>query len=277
MDNQTISKKEIFRYLIFSLIIVIFIYFLQTRTNNTKLVFCDVGQGDAIYLRIKNKIDVLIDAGPAKSVLNCLGRHMPFWDKRIEIVFLTHHDRDHYQGFFEIIKRYQINNFFTIYYRFDSQTYKKLERKIKNKKINYQYVYKNQKLSVLNSDFLLLWPPKNLKTYDSNDYSLIIFYKEGKNKVLFTGDSSLTSLSLVLKENFELIKNLKIMKIPHHGSKYSLNTQILKLADPEIVVISVGKNNSYGHPDKKVIDMFEALKIKIKRTDLDGEVVFSLK
>ncbi len=278
MNQSIISKKELIKFSLMSLLIVLIIFIFLISDKQTKIVFCNVGQGDAIYIRISNKTDVLIDAGPNRTVLNCLGKHMPFWDKKIEIAFLSHHDKDHYFGYFEIIKRYQIDNFLTVNFPVNNQTYKNLEKEIFKKKINYRYLYKNDFIKMDNNQFILLWPDKNIKSNDSNDYSLIFLYEQSNFKVLFTGDASLKSLNLALNSKlFKTNKKINILKIPHHGSKNNLNKKILQLVNPDIAVISVGKNNPYGHPNKKILDFLNALKIKIKRTDLDGEIVFKIK
>lgn len=240
----------------------------------TKVVFCDVGQGDAVYIRIRNKIDVMIDAGPDKKILNCLGKHMPFWDRTIEVVFLSHHDSDHYGGLSYIIDRYRIGQILTIDYRFDTQSYKKLVENIENKSILYYYAYKGEKFSILDSTFGIYWPPKDLKTYDSNDYSLIILFQENDFRLLLTGDASPLSLNRLSEDS---LNDVDILKIPHHGSKNGLTKKFLELANPDMAVISVGENNRYGHPSKQVLDLLYARNIKIKRTDKDGDIVFKLK
>ena len=82
MEELNISKKQIILILTFSLFIFFGYFLFQNLDSKTKIVFCDVGQGDATYIRVKNKVDVLIDAGPDKKILNCLGKHMPFGIKR---------------------------------------------------------------------------------------------------------------------------------------------------------------------------------------------------
>jgi len=273
MNPSPVTKKETILAIIFSLIIIFLISISQINDQRTKIVFCDVGQGDAAYIRIKNQVDVLIDAGPDKKVLNCLGKHMPFWDRKIELAFLSHHDKDHYGGFSFVTDRYKIYKFITIDYRFDSKTYKQLEDKIKKKKIDYQFGFQGENFSIANDNFIMYWPPKDLKSYYSNEYSLVFLFEEENFRVLFTGDSSpfvMNSLSS------QPINKVNILKIPHHGSKNGLTKNFLELADPEIGVISVGKNNSYGHPSKQVLDMLKAKNVKVKRTDEDGEIVFKL-
>lgn len=276
METISIGKKHIILTIILS-IIAFFIYFLFYFFNQkTVIVFCDVGQGDGAYIRIKNKIDLVIDAGPNKQILNCLGRYMPFWDKKIELAILTHPNKDHYGGFFYLIDRYQIDYFLTVESPFTSLNYQLLLNKIKNKKILTIYKTQNEKIFFKDVKRVFLeffWPPKNLVSSEDNDYSLVFIYQEGFYRVLFTGDASNFVLNNLLKQP---ISNINILKIPHHGSKNGLTKNFLLLAKPMVAVISVGKNNQYGHPSKIILDMLQAQKIKVKRTDKQGNIVFRL-
>ncbi|EKE13792.1 MAG: hypothetical protein ACD_12C00813G0001, partial [uncultured bacterium] len=240
--------------------------------NRTKIIFCNVGQGDAAYIRIKNKIDVLIDAGPDKSVLSCLGRYMPFWDRKIELAFLSHPNNDHYNGYFFIIDRYKIDKFITVNTSnfIVSKTYKKLLNKISEKNIPIIFKYSGDKITLEMGELRLLWPPRGFNSSNDNDFSSVILF----NGVLFTGDSSPFVLGRL---SHGAIGKVNVLKIPHHGSKNGLTRNFLDLADPTTAVISVGKNNSYGHPSHEVLNMLKAKNIKIQRTDEDGDILFNSK
>lgn len=278
MNLSLISNKDLIKAFFLGLAIALLALFIQLSDKHTKIVFCDVGQGDAAYIRIKNKIDVVIDSGSNQDVLNCLGKHMPFWDKKIELAILSHHDIDHFGGFLYLIDRYQIDKFITIYYRFDSKSYKQLEDKLTKQRVEYKFTYQGRNINILNDSFRFYWPPLDLKSYDSNDYSLVFLFEEEGFRALFTGDASSKALTLLNRKAYiNILSKINILKIPHHGSKNGLTRKFLDLADPRLVVISVGKNNSYGHPSKEVLDMLKAKNIVIKRTDEEGDVVFNLK
>ncbi|MFH0979759.1 MAG: hypothetical protein V1803_02345 [Candidatus Roizmanbacteria bacterium] len=262
--------------------IIFLIIFSQINDRRTKIVFCDVGQGDAAYIRIKNRVDVLIDAGPDRKILNCLGRHMPFWDRKIELGILSHPNKDHYGGFSFILDRYQLDNFLTVKSVITSKTYKGLVNKIVAKEIPFQFKIAGDKIKIENDEFIFFWPPVDFKSYQDNDYSLVFLFKENGFKALFTGDSSQMVLDRIASSSTSSlprndIPNIDILKIPHHGSAQGLTKKFLELADPKVAVINVGKNNQYGHPVKAVLDMLKAKNIKIKRTDKDGDIVFKLK
>ncbi|MGB9882969.1 MAG: ComEC/Rec2 family competence protein [Microgenomates group bacterium] len=282
METVRISKKQLFIILIFliifSAISFLVYFFIRNLDQRTTLVFCNVGQGDAAYLRIKNKIDVLIDAGPDKSILSCLGKYMPFWDKKIELAFLSHPNKDHYQGFYFINDRYKIDYFITIDSPFISQAYKNLLEKLQKKQVTILKKFTDDQIKIDNDLFWFFWPDKDFVSKDDNDYSHLLLFQENDFKVLFTGDASQKILNLLANQTqINFLKNVNIIKIPHHGSKNGMNQKFLQIIRPQIAVISVGKNNSYGHPAKEVLDLLEALKIITKRTDKDGDVVFKLK
>lgn len=212
------------------------------KLSNGKLqvVFCDVGQGDAIYLKTPKGLDILVDGGPDNKVLSCLGRHMPFWDRKIEMVFLTHPHSDHQTGIVAVRQRYQVGEYFDTLVAGD---------KIKTKD---------------GIEINVLWP--FIRTEDQNNSSLVLKI----NTILLTGDAALSVIGP--QDGFG---GVDIFKVPHHGSKTSLDEAVLKLISPEIAVISVGRDNSFGHPAPETISLLEKYGIKIRRTDLDGEIVLT--
>ncbi len=273
MKNDLIGKKQLIVAFIFSLLVCAIIFISSYSDTRTKIVFCDVGQGDAIYLRIKNKVDVLVDAGPDRHVLDCLGRHMPFFDRKIELAMISHPDKDHIGGFIPVIDRYRVDMIYSVPIKETTTTYKQLIKKITDKKISIFHPFAGYKIKILDDFIGFYWPIKDLSA-DTNDLSLVFLLQESEFSVLFTGDISLSILERVLGQS--KIK-IDVLKIPHHGSKYNLSKKILSLADPKIAVISCGKNNSYGHPAREVLEILEAKKIKIRRTDMEGDIVFKLK
>jgi len=294
MFESPIKKQDLIIFSIFSLIIVFVIFLSSFFDQRTKIVFCNVGQGDAAYIRVNNEIDVLIDAGPDKSVLSCLGKYMPFWDRKIEMAFLSHPNNDHYNGYFFIVDRYKIDKFITVNTNnlIVSKTYKKLIEKIKNKNIPVLFKYSGDKMifgrGLINQTptFTFFWPHKNFKSSNDNDFSSVILFSfvgvlpaspagghEKPFRLLFTGDASPFVMDRLSHSS---IGKVDMLKIPHHGSKNGLTKKFLDLADPKVAVISVGKNNSYGHPSNYIMDILKAKNINIRRTDVEGDIIFKL-
>ena len=273
MNPFPVSKKTAFFTFFLSLLVILIIFFHSFTDGRTKIVFCNVSQGDAAYIRINNSVDVLIDAGPDKSVLSCLGKYMPFWDRKIELAFLSHPNTDHYNGYFFIADRYQIDKFITVKSPIVSKTYQKLVDKITNKKISFLFQVAGDKIKIQDSQFIFYWPPVNFVSSNDNDYSSVFSLEKNGFRLLFTGDASPFVLGRLSHGS---LRKINILKVPHHGSKNGLIKIFLKLADPGIAVISVGKNNSYGHPHQQVLDMLKAKNIHIRRTDKEGDIVFRI-
>ncbi len=303
MDKSPVSFQSIVFTIAFSSVVLFLIGFQDIFYNKTKIVFCDVGQGDAAYIRTKEKQDILIDAGSDRKVLSCLGRYMPFYDRKIELAFLSHPQKDHYGGYLEIVDRYQIDNFIVDPLDNDNQSFNLLKRKLKEKKIKVKNLYAGERIVLGDGDkqrllITFLWPSRqylaenvNEKNFSSkrsvlgafstnsdlNDFSAVFIFSQGDFNVLFTGDASPKALNSLVGTIHELsLQNIDILKIPHHGSKNGLTKEFLMLADPDLSVISVGKNNTYGHPAKEILDMFKALRKKYLRTDEKGDVVIEV-
>ena len=281
MQESPIKAKPLLFALFASSLIVLMVFLIQFFDTHTKIVFCDVGQGDATYIRIKNKVNLFIDAWPNRKVLQCLGKYIPFWDKEIELAFITHRDSDHYGGFIDIVDRYKIGKFITIKSKSSSKTYELFEKKAKSRSILFDFYSAGDKIKILDSNILFFWPPKELKSSKDNEESLVFLFQEKDFKVIFTGDSTPAALQKLVSTNsvkdILQLKNVDVLKVPHHGSSLGLTSSFLKLADPKVAVISVGSNNPYGHPRRQILDLLEARNIEIKRTDKDGDIKFILK
>ena len=277
MIDSPFSKKDLLLAIFFSLIVIGLIVIGSFFDTRTKIVFCDVGQGDGAYIRIKNRVDLVIDAGPDNKILNCLGKHMPFYDRKIELAILSHPQKDHYYGFIEISKRYKIDRFVLSKADSTKQSFIKLKDIIKNKKIKVVYVMADNTINIINDRIYILWPNHILNTADDNINSLVFLFQEDNFKALFTGDANAYILDILLEESKTIISPVNILKIPHHGSKNSLSEKLFRSANPRLAVISVGKNNSYGHPTKEVLNSLKALNIKIMRTDEKGDIVYKLR
>ncbi|MDO8658851.1 MAG: MBL fold metallo-hydrolase [Candidatus Levybacteria bacterium] len=256
----------------------IFLY-QKARFNDGKIhiVFCNVGQGDGIFIRTPKGVDILVDGGPDQSILSCLSNHMPFWDREIEVVILTHPHEDHLAGLVPLIKKYKVLSFYTEEVSGRTQTYKEFTKLLKAKNINSKFLLSGSKFSLSDgTSFKILWPsiytvhkkqPLNVN-FDLNGLSVIGVLSFKEFNVLLTGDGG----SIVENQIAKTIGDIDILKVPHHGSKTGMDKEFLKKIKPELAVISAGKNNSYGHPAKEMLDLLESFNIKTLRTDIDGEI-----
>lgn len=245
--------------------------------DGAKIVFCNVGQGDAIYIRTMAKKDILIDAGRDKRVLECLSKYMPLYDRTIEMAFLSHTDADHYGGYLNVLKRYTVRTFVKNASMSDS-LFQKFESLIKAQTTVIS-LYQGDIAVLDRARFYIVWPPKDMvekKRYQlTNEISQIMIFDEGKIRVLLTGDidpASTTHLLSSCQWCHQLYGDVPILKVPHHGAANGLTSQLLQTIHPELSIISVGKN-SYGHPSSSILSLFRTLDSRYLRTDEEGDIV----
>ena len=255
--------------LFISLIALVVIFGLTLPSKKAQVVVCDVGQGDAILATYKN-IQILIDVGPNnKKVLTCLDKHVPFWDKTIEVVILTHGDSDHVGGLDDVNRSYKVGQYFS-----NGWLSQEIEQKISSKKIG-----QNDVINTNMFDFEVVNPDKNkegLIDENKNGVAGFLDYKGDKKWSIFlSGDiEKETEQRLVWRE---ILKDqVDVLKVSHHGSEAATSEELLDFLKPKMAVISVGKDNRFGHPRGEVLERLNKRSIEIKRTDTDGEVVFKL-
>lgn len=254
---------------LFLAVISLWIAFFTPKSKNFRLIACDVGQGDAI-LAVYGDIQVLTDGGPGETVLTCLEKYMPFWDREIELVVLTHPQLDHYGGLIEVFKRYKVNAFLTNDFDAGTQGLEALKNAVggSGARVIYPGVGTRIRVGMIYLD--ILHPPDGLNSTKINDYSIVTILTFRDFEALLTGDIENEIGNEIAEKG--LVKDVDYIKIPHHGSKNGLTPVLLEESRPEIAVISVGKKNSYGHPNKGVLDMLFAAGAKVFRTDELGDV-----
>jgi competence protein ComEC len=236
--------------------------------------FFDVGQGDAIFIQTPKRNQILIDGGQSSVILEKLGKEMPFWDRSIDLIILTHPERDHLVGLLEVFKKYKVENIFWTGIKRDIPEYQEWQKLIKKERAKIYIIPFVQKVTIgkdISMNFL--YPIENLadKEYqNSNDTSIVAKLNFNQNSFLFTGDISKS----VEEELINYYQNLKsdVLKVAHHGSKTSTSEEFLKKILPKIAVIMVGKENPYGHPHQEVLEILNKFGIRVLRTDENGDV-----
>lgn len=240
--------------------------------NDGKLHFvvCDVGQGDGIFIRTPKGADILIDGGPDESILSCLTNHMPFWDRNIELVILTHPHSDHLTGLLAVLKRYNVSYFYKGG-REDknSNQLTELEKLLKEKGLAIKSLSQGDKFNFKDKVlFTTLWPIKeHAFNADENDQSVVELLSFGDFQTLLTGDLEASYINKI-----QIKEPIEILKIPHHGSKTGTTKEMLQKINPGLAIISVGKNNRYHHPAGETLKIIKDLNINVLRTDLNGEI-----
>jgi competence protein ComEC len=239
--------------------------------------FFDVGQGDAIFIETPERHQILIDGGSTSIILKKLGKEMPFWDRTIDLIILTHPEHDHLAGLIEILKRYKVENILWTGVQRDTAGFREWQKLIEEEKAKIFIAQAGQKihLSRFNLDKYIevLYPFENLegkKFKNTNNTSIIAKLVFSENSFLFTGDAY-KSVELSLVEKGMDIDS-DVLKVGHHGSKTSSTSEFIEKVSPEIAVISVGKDNNYGHPHPETLETLEKYDINVLRTDINGDV-----
>jgi len=264
-----------------------------------RLIFCDVGQGDAILVTY-GFWQLLVDGGPDATVLNCLDKYVPFWDRKIEILVATHPDSDHIIGLTEVMKRYRLGRVIVPPVAKNSPDFMQFRQELVDagltpeKIINPCYGTKVQlnhriKAEVVSNcskiRSIYLWESQlseqqlsailnshQLEISNYNNLSIVLLLTIGHEQVLLTGDLEQDGERALLEQG--VITKVDILKVGHHGSKTSSSPELLEVTQPEKAVISSGQNNSYGHPHPEVIDRLTQLGVQIMRTDQTGNIIF---
>ncbi|HUW24230.1 MAG TPA: hypothetical protein VMW04_01245 [Patescibacteria group bacterium] len=260
-----------------------------------QLVFCNVDQGDAILLS-RGSEQMLIDGGPNENVLACLGRHLPFYDRTIEMVALTHPEADHLTGLIAVLEKYQVEYFLSSPVGNQSDAFSTLLEKIKKQSPMPKVInpYEGDKIKFDNLEIVVLWPEKHwlanqltncelsncplkerilgMSTERKlNDFSLVFLLRWPKFTVLLMGDADSRVQEEIMVDNN--LPKVNLLKFPHHGSKTGLREDFLALIKPKEAVISVGRN-SYGHPTAEALELLDKYKVEIRRTDLEGDIEY---
>jgi competence protein ComEC len=266
------------------IIIVFFLFgdFLLWREifllDQGKVIFFNVGQGDAILIKTKEHHYILIDGGPqGKLLLKKLSQELPFWNKKIDLIFLTHPERDHLEGLLSVLDNYKVENIIWTGIKRNTEIYKVFEEKIKKENAKIYFAKANLKVIAGSNIFLVLYPFESLKDLNfeksCNETSLVLELFSENKKFLFTGDISQKEEEKIYTKYAP--QKIDVLKVAHHGSKYSTSKEFLENFFPEFAVISCGKNN-YGLPSQEVLNLLSFYGIKILRTDINGDLKFNL-
>ena len=289
-------KKTWLLLFIFLILILVLIWYSVIAYTDSKfrIIACDVGQGDSFLITYKS-FQILVDGGPNNKVLGCLSDNMPFWDRTVDVVVLSHPQKDHFGGLIEVFKDYEVKYFLTSPLEVSSHEWSVLKDlvggsgvKVLNPVSGNKYRFGLIYLDILHpSEKYLL---TNFKDYiigngkdvlggytskkDPNEFSLVLILSFKDFDALFTGDigpklSDEIASRLLISDK----QRVEYIKIPHHGSKNGLSKALLDAIDPEIAVISVGKGNSYGHPHKEILELLDSYGVRVFRTDEMGDVV----
>lgn len=272
------NRKIIYGILILlaTLVLILGVIIWHGKNAPLNVVFLDVGQGDAILIS-EGSQQLLIDGGKdGKLLLEKLGKYVPFWDRNIEVILETHPDQDHIGGLVDVVGTYEVGSVLQTKMQSESQTFKKLEDSVVVSKIEKIEAKKNVKIKFASGAVAeVLYPLESVidvNGKDTNMYSVVVRLVIGENEFLLTGDLPTQQENILLENNMDVAADF--LKISHHGSKYATSDIFLEKVKPKEAIISVGKNNSYGHPNQEVLQRLSQHKVDVLRTDEIGDIVY---
>lgn len=283
------------------IIAVLSLFVTQVKTapdSYLHLIVCDVGQGDAILI-LNGSNQVLIDGGEkGEATLACLAEHLPWGDRTLEMVVATHPDADHIGGLGSVLERYQVNHLLVNGERKDSDVFRRFQSLYQSKEARPEVIYVPERgdrwwlgggvwLENLTTrgegcprePLLATNPETTLQAVEcaesgdeqsSNDRSLVLKLEFKEVSALLMGDLEEQGELALLAEG--VLTPVTIVKLGHHGAKTSSSPRFVDATRPEIGLVSVGKNNRYGHPAPEVMTRYDAVGSQILRTDQLGTV-----
>ncbi|RJO63027.1 MAG: MBL fold metallo-hydrolase [Dehalococcoidia bacterium] len=279
------NSKSIKKWLALVLVIALIlgtVAWISRPDDKVHVYFLDVGQGDATLIRQGN-LDILIDGGPSPQAITTeLGKRLPFWDRSIELVVMTHPHADHMTGLVEVLNRYQVGEVLypDISYaspeEYDEALFNEWLRLIEQKNIKSTLARTYLELSVGDIVIEVLNPPATPLSGTESDIdnnSVVLQVRAGEISFLVTGDLMWEGELEIAYER--LLPQSTLLKVAHHGSDTSTSDEFLNVLMPQIAVISVGEND-YGHPKAEVLERLAGRlgASNIYRTDKRGTIEF---
>ena len=274
-------RKTSGKWVVLSLVataIMVWLFAVTTQDNNLHVSFLDVGQGDAILIQKGNQ-QVLIDGGPSPQAIGLgLGEKIPFWDRTIELVVLTHPSADHVTGLVEVLNRYNVKQVLYPDLAYASGIYDEWLRLVQEKGTKCTLAQAGQQIDLGGGVALeVLNPPRPLLTDTESDIDnngIVLRLSMNEISFLLTADTMWETELELIHNRANL--NSTVLKVGHHGSDTSTTPQFLAVVNPRIAVISVGADNEYGHPtDEVMTKLREKIGVEnIYRTDEDGTIEF---
>ena len=238
------------------------------------VAFLDVGQGDAIYIETPDGVQVLIDGGPDSGVLRELSKQLPFFDTDLDVVIATHSDKDHIGGLIEVLNRFTVDTLVRTENKNDTEVAELFDELVSTEGAEIFLARGGQQLLLgASTTLLILSPEGDSAQWESNTASIVAQLQYGESTFMLTGDAPVNIEEYLTGAYGELLQS-DVLKLGHHGSRTSSGDIFLDVVSPTYGIVSAGKDNSYGHPHKEVVDALKERGIVMLETATDGTVVF---
>lgn len=245
---------------------------IQANSETLEVHYIDVGQGESILVKLPNSQTLLIDAG-GNSVADKVVQYLKSQDiTKLDHLVGTHPHEDHIGGLDVVIDSFTIGKVYLPRVSHNTKSFEDLLLAIKGKGLKVTEAKSGVEIDIGEEAEAIFVAPNNSNYQNLNDYSGVIRLTYGKTSFLFTGDAEKKSEEeILLKYQTQLKSN--VLNVGHHGSITSTSQPFLDGVSPEYAIISLGKDNTYGHPHEEIIERLEAKGIQYFRTDLEGTII----
>ncbi|MDO8589775.1 MAG: ComEC/Rec2 family competence protein [bacterium] len=268
------SQEAVLAVLVLSNIFVWFAVYQRQPSNILSVYFLDIGQGDAIFIDSPAHGRLLLDGGKNRSVLTELGKILPFADKRIDVMIESHPDADHIGGLPEVVSRYDVGMFLEPGVESDNSIDDELHRRVDEKNIPKILARRGMVVNFGDGAKLqILFPNQGVSNWETNRASIVAKLVYGNKSFLLTGDSPIAIENVLINLDQKILDS-DVLKAGHHGSRTSTSLVYAQAVSPEYAVISAGKDNTYGHPHKEVLDILQKVGAKVVSTASSGTIKF---
>jgi competence protein ComEC len=233
---------------------------------NPNFYFLDVGQGDSEVIRVASNVTYMIDGGKNDLAGNVLSSILPFLRRRIDVLFVSHPQQDHLGGLFDVVRRYDVG--VVVWNGEQNALWDSFARVLDDRHIPAIALAQGDQVQYGDVSMRVIWPVAGGMASDENERSLVMMFSDGGTSALYTADMT-DRVERVLASM--VTTTVDILKVAHHGSKYSSSAMFLDKVHPLVAVIEVGKN-SYGHPTEEVLSRLADIGARIFRTDQSGTI-----
>jgi len=236
--------------------------------GNLRLYYLNVGQGDGQLIKLPGGAKFLIDGGPNSGVINQLAGDLSNFDRYIDLVIVTHTDADHLSGLLDVVRRYKVGAVIWNGREGETDVWRSFVKAVNDKKIPVIVLGEGDKISYGESKLDILAPAPEFLSGASNEAAIITMLTSKNIKALFTSDAT-PEVEARLVQKYDI--KADILKVAHHGSRFSSTADFLNAVKPKVSVIQVGKNN-YGHPTAEVLARLKDIGSSLYRNDINGAV-----
>jgi competence protein ComEC len=276
-ENWNLKQWALSHLILSGIIILAIIQLFSVNDPRLKISVLDVGQGDSILIRTPEHKNIIIDAGEGSRVIEQLGNKINFFDKTIDLAIITHPHKDHFGGFLEILQKYPVKRIMLTGAVSDDPANAALLSGIKALNIPVVFPQNNSDLRIGRNVYLdIIYPFAGQsfigqKPANANNVSIVAkLVADNRPRILLVGDAESQEETEILLSGQNVAS--PVLKLGHHGSRTATSDSFLSAVSPETAVISVGKDNKFGHPHAETMEKIKNL--DVRETMINGTVEF---